>query len=86
MYLDSHRTSVGRFIIMAEIEGSMGERVTVQVGRFHKTPRAAVNAAVNATNKYGYRYCYVTDNKGWTHPIVDGDSARVMQLAALAIA
>ncbi len=86
MFLDFHRTSVGRFLVMAEVTGSMGERATIQVGRFHKTPAAAVRAAINAANKHNYRYCYVTNNTGWTHPITDADNARVVRLAALVIA
>ena len=71
MFLDFHRTSVGRFAVMADVVGSMGERACVQVGRFHTTPAAAIRSAQVQAAKHGYRDVRVVDRGStWRRTVV----------------
>lgn len=66
MFLDFHRTSVGAFVITADVVGSMGERAHVQVGRFHNNAESAICSARNIKRTKGYRYVVVRNrNNGW---------------------
>jgi len=71
MFLDFHRTSVGRFAVMADVVGSMGEKACIQVGRFHKTPKAAIEAAQRLHTSKNFDYVVVVDRASkWRRTVV----------------
>jgi hypothetical protein len=73
MIIDSHRTSKGRFAIMADVVGSCGEVTHTQVGRFYRDPNQAILAALEAVKTHGYTYCIVRNrSNGWITTIAIG--------------
>ena len=71
MFLDMHHTSVGAFVVMADVEGSYGEVIHTQVGRFHKNSERALAAARRLADKHRWKHVRVVNrNNGWAYTVV----------------